>query len=474
MRGFFVRIVCIILALCAAAAACGFARVFPRGTSVGGADISRRSRAAAAARVREHLAAELAGRSFTVRVGEDSYVFRPPELYYDAEIGAALDAAQRGGDVPLQKRLRVAGLEDSLRGICDNYYKKSAGARILFDPDKEQPFTVVRQRAGAYVDGARLLRDAEEALAAGREEVRAEPVRVTPSFGEEEALRSVALLSSFTTCFNTGNAPRAHNIRLAAKTLNGVTLAAGESFSFNAGTGARTAANGYREAPIIKEGEYIPGVGGGVCQVSTTLYNAALLAGLTVTEHHAHSLPVGYVEPSFDAMVSGRSCDLKLKNGLTGKVYFVFRVRGNELSVRVYGPQSAVTYTRESVTTGTIEPPAPEVRENASENELRAPKAGLTSEGYLICREAGKPARRILLRKDRYAPQRGVVRAAGAEGDRAAGAEGGHAGALKGIARREKRRKTGKMVRKKRLWTGYCEKQMIKSAENIANFFYMC
>lgn len=67
-------------------------------------------------------------------------------------------------------------------------------------------------------------------------------------------------------------------------------------------------------------------------------------------------------------------------------------MRGNELSVRVYGPQSAVTYTRESVTTGTIEPPAPEVRENASESELRAPKAGLTSEGYLICREAGKPA----------------------------------------------------------------------------------
>ena len=89
-------------------------------------------------------------------------------------------------------------------------------------------------------------------------------------------------------------------------------------------------------------------------------------------------------------------------------------------------------------------------------------------------KRSGPPARRILLRKDRYAPQRGVVRAAGAEGDRAAGAEGGHAGALKGIARRKKRRKTGKMVREKRLLAGYCEKQMIKSAENIANFFYMC
>ena len=91
-----------------------------------------------------------------------------------------------------------------------------------------------------------------------------------------------------------------------------------------------------------------------------------------------------------------------------------------------------MTYTRESVTTGTIEPPAPEVRENASENELRAPKAGLTSEGYLIRKEAGKPARRILLRKDRYAPQRGVVRAADAEGDRAADAEGDRAADAEG------------------------------------------
>ena len=474
MRGFFVRIVCIILALCAAAAACGFARVFPRGTSVGGADISRLSRAAAAARVRAALQRELADAPFTVWVGGDAYVFRPPELYYKTDLSAALSAARRGGAVPLAKERRIAGLEDALRGICDNYYKKSAPARVLFEPQKEQPFTVVRPKEGACVDGARLLRDTQAALAAGGSEVRAQLLHVTPAFGEEEALASVTLLSSFTTYFNEGNAPRVHNIRLAAQALSGTVLAAGESFSFNAGTGARTAERGYREAPIIREGEYIPGVGGGVCQVSTTLYNAALLAGLTVTEHHAHSLPVGYVEPSFDAMVSGRSCDLKLKNGLTGKVYFVFRVRGNELSVRVYGPQSAVTYTRESVTTGTIEPPAPEVRENASENELRAPKAGLTSEGYLIRKEAGKPARRILLRKDRYAPQRGVVRAAGAEGDRAAGAEGGHAGTLKGIARRKKRRKTGKMVREKRLLAGYCEKQMIKSAENIANFFYMC
>ena len=88
----------------------------------------------------------------------------------------------------------------------------------------------------------------------------------------------------------------------------------------------------------------------------------------------------------------------------------MLRVRGNALRVRIYGQQSGVTYERESVTTGTIDPPEPEVRADAEESELRAGKAGLTSEGYLIRREKGKPAVRTLLRKDRYAPQRAIVR----------------------------------------------------------------
>ncbi len=410
MRTVVLRKTCILLAaLCAAFALCGFARLFPRGTFIGGVNVSRLPRAAAEARVRDALAAELAEKSLTVRFGEDVYVFRPPELYYKTDLAAALSAARRGGEVPLKKQLCLAEAEDRLRALCDNYYKKSACARILFDAEKEQPFTVVREKEGMYADGARLLQDVRRALAAGGGEVRAELHRVAPSFGEEEALRAVSLLASFETRFNAENAPRAHNIRLAASALNGCTLPAGGLFSFNARTGARTAARGYREAPVILEGEYVPGVGGGVCQVSTTLYNAALLAGLQVKEHHAHSLPVGYVEPSFDAMVSGKSCDLKLYNGLEGKVYFVLRVQGGCLRVRIYGPASDTTYARESVVTGTVAPPPPQVRADAKEEELRAPQAGLTSEGWLLCRRQGT-VRRVLLRKDRYAARRGVVR----------------------------------------------------------------
>lgn len=98
-----------------------------------------------------------------------------------------------------------------------------------------------------------------------------------------------------------------HNIALAAEKINGCILADGEEFSFNGRVGARTESNGFLSAPIILEGDFVEGVGGGVCQASTTVYNAALLAGMEITEQHPHSLRVGYVEPSFDAMVSGKN-----------------------------------------------------------------------------------------------------------------------------------------------------------------------
>ncbi len=389
--------------------ACGFAGTLPRGASVGGVDVSRLTLPAAAAKVRAALEEELAGRTFTVCAGEDRVVFGPPALHYETDLYSALQAAaRRGGAVPLRKRLRVAGLEGAVRGLCDGLFRQGRAARAVFRPQEDPPFAFEPAAEGRYVDGAALLRAAEAALAAGEREVRAEPVNVPPSRSEEEVRRSVRLLGTFSTSFNGGNAPRAHNIALAAAALNGCVLAAGETFSFNARTGPRTAEQGYREAPVILEGEFVAGVGGGVCQVSTTLYNAALLAGMQIAEYHPHSLAVGYVEPSFDAMVSGTACDLKFRNAGAGPVYLVCRVNGQTLTASLYGPQSAVTYLRESVVTATVPPPEPERREAAEERELRAPKDGVKSEGWLIRREEGRPDERILLRRDSYAPVRGL------------------------------------------------------------------
>lgn len=104
--------------------------------------------------------------------------------------------------------------------------------------------------------------------------------------------------------------------------MNLTEIANGEEFSFNAAVGERTEERGYSTAKVIENGKFVEGVGGGVCQVSSTVYNCALLSGLTVTERHRHSLAVSYVEPSFDAMVSYSYADLRFYND-TGKSVFI-------------------------------------------------------------------------------------------------------------------------------------------------------
>ncbi len=120
-------------------------------------------------------------------------------------------------------------------------------------------------------------------------------------------------IGSYSTAYNP-NISRAVNIALAASRINGVVIQPGESFSFNQTILPRTAANGYVEANVIVNKRYVLGTGGGICQVSSTLYAAMLTAGLPATERHPHSLDVGYIPAGMDATISGNTLDLKFTN----------------------------------------------------------------------------------------------------------------------------------------------------------------
>ena len=126
--------------------------------------------------------------------------------------------------------------------------------------------------------------------------------------------KDIVLRATFSTDYSKSSAERKHNVGLAAKSLDNVFVDAGGEFSFNKTVGERTYKRGYKSAKIIVNGEFTEGVGGGVCQVSTTLYNAALLAGLEISEVNQHSVAVSYVAPSFDAMVNSGSADLRFIN----------------------------------------------------------------------------------------------------------------------------------------------------------------
>jgi hypothetical protein len=215
-------------------------------------------------------------------------------------------------------------------------------------------------------------------------------------------------ISAYTTYFNQNDGGRCENIKIAASLIDGVTIQAYGEFSFNATVGRRTAEAGFQQAKIIVNGEYVLGVGGGVCQVSTTLYNAALKSGLAVTEFHPHSLRVSYVEPSRDAMVSSQS-DLKLFNPYAHAVYLSAKTEDGAVKVTFFGKNSGDRYEIISKTLGEIPPPPPIIKEGNGEEILREEKSGTKSEMYLERYHGEQLLSRKRLRVDEYSPIQGII-----------------------------------------------------------------
>ena len=217
-------------------------------------------------------------------------------------------------------------------------------------------------------------------------------------------------LSSFRTYFSLKDGGRCENIALAGKFIDGVTVQAYGEFSFNQTVGARTEKRGFKLAKIIANGEFVKGVGGGVCQVSTTLYNAVLKAGLEVVEFHPHSLAVGYVEPSRDAMVSSTS-DLKFYNPLDFAVRLKCSVEKGCVNIAVYGSgkASALRYEIVSLVLEEIPPPPPLERFGDREEVVQSARNGIKSESALEIYENGVLTGRKILRKDSYAPVREII-----------------------------------------------------------------
>ena len=144
-------------------------------------------------------------------------------------------------------------------------------------------------------------------------------------------------LGIYTTSLKGRTHSQAFNARRAARALRGVRIGPGEVFSFNARVGPWNAASGYRKAPVSYDGELMRSYGGGVCQTSTTLYNAVLLAGLEVVERHRHIRPPLYVAPGRDAAVAMPGVDLRFRNPYPYPVRLEDTATGDRLVVAVRG-----------------------------------------------------------------------------------------------------------------------------------------
>lgn len=160
---------------------------------------------------------------------------------------------------------------------------------------------IIPHEEGLYFDVDSIVQEVVTAPAHTRLELKGIPV--VPLFRTEHLMELTHILGDFSTPL-MGSPDRVHNIRLSLQAINNTIVMPGEIFSFNEVVGERTPERGYRNAPIILGEAVVPGVGGGVCQTSTTLYNAVRLAGLEIVERRIHSIAPSYIKHGMDAAVA--------------------------------------------------------------------------------------------------------------------------------------------------------------------------
>lgn len=382
----------------------------PRGVKVDGVQVGGMSRKKAAHVVRTLLSEKVP--SLTVKTPEGEYLFSYPQIGFSDNLESLLSSAKKNGEYKTEVRYFLNGEEEQAEFICANNRKTAFDAEVRFS---SAGFSYEKESAGISCDKKKLLKDIREALDDGAAEdgthfrdVTLSTKKVYPKKTEADVKKGTKKISSFTTHFNADDRGRSANIALAAQRINGTTVYPNQEFSFNAKVGARTKANGFKEAKIIQSGEFIVGTGGGVCQASTTLYNAAVLAGLKITARKPHSLAVHYVPPSRDAMVSSSS-DFRFKNPYSYPVYLAAEAKRGEITVTFYGRDAGYRYEIVSKVTGEVPPPAPIEKTGSFDGVIREGKAGIKSEAYLETYYGGRLIKREKLRTDTYAPIRGIV-----------------------------------------------------------------
>lgn len=158
-----------------------------------------------------------------------------------------------------------------------------------------------------------------------------------PKIVAEDLAGINTVLGTYETYFNAGDQSRTHNIQIATDKINNVILKPNEVFSFNNVVGERTAEAGYDDAPVFMDGKLVPGIGGGICQVSSTLFNTALLSGMTIEERTPHFAPVGYIPAGRDATVAYGYLDFVFKNPYSHAVYIMAHTAGDTLVITILG-----------------------------------------------------------------------------------------------------------------------------------------
>lgn len=224
------------------------------------------------------------------------------------------------------------------------------------------------------------------------------------------------LLSTYTTRYDASNYNRSNNLTIAAEKINGTIVMPGEIFSYNKVVGERTIEEGYKEAGAYSGGGVVQSVGGGICQISSTIYNTALLANLEIVERSNHQFQTSYVSASRDATVSWGYLDFKFKNSRSYPIKIVASAKNGVVKISMYGIKEETEYevfiqsTVLSYIPYSVKYIEDDTLAKGEEIVEQAGYNGCKSEAYRILKLNGKVISNTLLSRDTYDPMQKIIR----------------------------------------------------------------
>ena len=347
----------------------------------------------------EELSSSLSGDTLTITPGK-------PGLEINRENAKSLIAdALANNKFSLELSLEeVLPAAPSLNEIYNRFYTDAKDAAFEL---KDGEINYIDEQIGVHFEKSAV----EEALNSANNGVITLPVTVTEPEVTVNALKAKMFrdqLATYSSRYNEGVRGRSHNVKLASSYINGTIMLPGDVFSYNDVVGPRTIARGFKEANVYVGSEVETGVGGGICQVSSTLFNTVVMSGLNIVTRTSHSLPVSYVPAGRDATVSYGSIDFKFSNPYDMPVKIVSSASGGVNTVTIYGtndnPSRKISFETELTRTipYTVKQTEDATLPNGTVKVETKGANGAAYNTYKVITENGAVVSRSLLTKSTY------------------------------------------------------------------------
>lgn len=415
-------------------------RIIISGVSVGNTDVSGLNAKRAKEKIKEDLAdyadeeIQLTlddGREGDATLGELGLTIKD----LDAVIQQAVDYGKKGNTFScywimrraqknkIEKTFPVtyAVTENSVSGVLNAAF----GGQLNLPENAKvtqsgSDVTIVAEKPGEVLDAKKTVKSINKLLAANWDgkggSVKASLAYQDPEVTKEDLKDMTDLLGSYTTYYGSDGSGRSQNIESGARLIDGSIIKPDEEYSANAAMEPYTEENGFTEAASYEDDKVVQSMGGGICQVSTTLYNAVLYAELEVTERSPHTMLVSYVEPSMDAAIADDVKDLKFKNNLKSSIYIESVLADGNITFNIYGKEtrdSGRTFQFISDTTGTDLPDGK--RYIATDDSLgnyytlSQAQAAVSAQLWKVIYENGTEVGRDVINYSQYVPAKETI-----------------------------------------------------------------